>query len=216
VSVDCHHLRIRAFSYDDLLTASDDYEPSLAGLLPPPGGTAIDAGAFIGRHALAYARAVGSGGRVVAVEPLPGNFRLLEHNVRRNGYAQVTCVRCALGAAEGEIDLAYDRETSTASAVRPLPRHLWVGLRTLDSLAAEWGINRIDLLKIDVEGAEYDVLQGAQQLLAASPQARLAIEIHPWAVAADGRCPVNDWLIERGYHIDRLHDGERLYYLAMR
>lgn len=216
VQVDGHHLRIRAFSYDDLLTASDDYEPSLAAALPPPGGTAIDAGAFIGRHSLAYARAVGSAGRVVAVEPLPANFRLLEHNVARNGYTQVTCVRCALGAANGQIDLAYDRETSTASAVRPLPRRLRVGLRTLDSLAEELGIDRIDLLKIDVEGAERDVLEGAQRLLAASPQARLAIEIHPWAVAPDGRCPVSDWLAQRGYHIDRLHDGQRLYYLASR
>ena len=73
VSVDGHRLRIRVFSYDDLLTATDDYEPSLAAA-PPPGGTAVDVGAFIGRHALAYARAVGSGGRVVAVEPLPGTF----------------------------------------------------------------------------------------------------------------------------------------------
>ena len=73
--------------------------------------------------------------------------------------------------------------------MRSLPHRVRVRLQTLDALAADLGIDRIDLLKIDVEGAERDVLQGAQQLLAASPQARLAIEIHPWAVAADGRCP---------------------------
>src|SRR5574340_1266792 len=86
VSVDGHRLRIRPFSYDDLLTVSADYESCLAAILPPRGGIAVDAGAFIGRHTLEYARAVGPAGRVVAVEPLPANYRLLAHNVRINGY----------------------------------------------------------------------------------------------------------------------------------
>lgn len=216
LTVDGHAMRVRLFSYDDLLTASEDYEPSLAAILPREGGVAIDAGAFIGRHTLAYARAVGPRGRVVAVEALPANFGLLQYNVRRNGYQHATCVGCALGRDSGRVWLAYERETSTASTTRELARRVEVDQRPLDDVLRDLGVDRIDLLKIDVEGAELEVLEGAGRVLAASPAARLVIEIHPWATDPDGRPLVDGWLAERGYQVRRLQDGQRLYYLAQR
>ena len=148
VRVDGHRMSLRAFSYDDWLTASADYEACLAAILPPAGGVAVDAGAFIGRHTLAYARAVGPAGRVVAVEPLPANFRLLRQNVCQNGYAQVTCVPVALGRDRREVWLAYDRETSTASTVRDRApgtgsRRVKAQQQPLDELLAELGIVRV-------------------------------------------------------------------------
>ncbi|MHB1035635.1 MAG: FkbM family methyltransferase [Pirellulales bacterium] len=215
VSVDGHRMRIRPFSYDDLLTVSSDYESCLASILPPPGGIAVDAGAFIGRHTLEYARAVGPAGRVVAVEPLPANYRLLTHNVHINAYDWVTCVPCALGLDEGVAWLAFERETSTASTVRALPEGRPVPQWSLDHLLEQLGLERIDFLKIDVEGVEWSVLEGAKQILAASPRARLVIEVHAPPVAASGaRCPVREWLADRGYAIQELRDGERLFYLA--
>jgi len=216
VRVDGHTMRIRAFSYDDLLTVSPEYEACIADILPPTGGVAVDVGAFIGRHALAYARAVGGQGRVVAVEPLPANLRLLEHNVRRNSYTQVTCLPVALGAAPGEIDLAFERETSTATAVRPLQQHRRVRQETLDSLAAQLSLTRLDLVKIDVEGAELAVLEGGRKILAASPQVRLVIEIHPWIAGPGEPCPVAHWLSVHGYAWFELHDGPRRFYVAGR
>ncbi len=217
VSVDGHRMRIRPFSYDDLLTVSADYESCLASILPPRGGVAVDAGAFTGRHTLEYARAVGPAGRVVAVEPLPANYRLLAHNVRINGYDCVTCVPCALGMDDRVAWLAFERETSTASTVRPLPEGQPVTQWSLDHLLEQLGVERIDFMKIDVEGVEWSVLEGAKGILAASPHARLVIEIHdPPAGGSAAPCPVRQWLTDRGYAITELRDGDRLFYLAGR
>ncbi len=213
--VDGHRMRVRLFSYDDLLTIAEEYETCLAQRLPPAGGTAVDAGAFIGRHTLAYARAVGPQGRVLSVEPLPDNFRLLQGNVRRNGYRQVRCAACALGRTSGQVRLGYDRETSIASTCGDFPLHLMVAQRSLDDLLAEEHIAQVDFLKIDVEGAELDVLEGSRQTLAASPQARLVIEIHGQP-ASSAACPVHGWLTERGYRIETLRDDQRLFYWAWR
>ncbi|NUQ63024.1 MAG: FkbM family methyltransferase [Pirellulales bacterium] len=212
VVVDGHRMRVRSFSYDDLLTVSPDYEPCLAGLLPPPGGIAVDAGAFIGRYTLAYARAVGPTGRVVAVEPLPANYRLLTGNVALNRYSNVTCVPYALGRDAGEVRLTYDAETSTASAFRRLSRSVVVPQTPLDDLLDQLGIRSIDLLKIDVEGAELDVLEGSRRVLAASPAAHIIVEIHSPAEAP--RCPVRQWLTARGYTVALLVDGKRRFYSA--
>lgn len=213
MSVDGHRLRVRLFSYDDLLTVSEEYEPCLAEVMPPAGGVAVDAGAFIGRHALAYARAVGPRGRVVAVEPLAANFRLLETNVRLNGYPQVNCVRCALGRDRRDVWLTYERETSTASVLRDLPHRQWVAQRSLDDVLAELGIVAVDVLKIDVEGAELDVLEGSLRTLSASPQARLVIEVHG-PPDPGGGCPVETWLAARGYHVRRMYDHRRRFCVA--
>lgn len=212
-----HRLRVRLFSYDDLLVASPDYEVVLNQWLPPVGGVVVDSGAFIGRHTLQYARAVGPAGRVVAVEPFGENFRLLESNVRRNGYDQVTPVCCALGAANGEVTLFFERESSTATTLRPqsasAPRTTIVPLRTLDTVLGELDITRVDMLKIDVEGAELSVLRGAERTLRASPAAVLIIEMHGSPLA---NCPVHAWLSEREYQIEEAFDGARRFYHAAR
>jgi len=213
LGVDGHRMRVRLFSYDDLLTIAEEYETCLADRLPGPGTTAIDAGAYIGRHTLAYARAVGPQGRVIAIEPLPDNFRLLTGNVRRNGYRNVHCERCALGRTSGEVRLGYDRETSIASACGDFPLHVTVPQRSLDDLLAEQHVARVDFVKIDVEGAELDVLEGGQQVLEASPGARLVIEIHG-RPASPEVCPVYQWLSHRGYAIQSLRDEQRLFYWA--
>jgi FkbM family methyltransferase len=209
VNVDGHKLLIRAFSYDDLLCANDDYEACLAEVLPPLGGVAVDAGAFIGRHALAYARAVGPSGQVVAVEPLPETFGMLRYNVAFNGYANIHCVDCALGSSDGDAWLSYERETSTASLVRDLPHKLRVAQRTLARVLSERGIRHVDLLKLDVEGAERDVLEGAWPILAASPRPLLVIEIH-----GNAGPDVADWLTVHGFTLERCRDGQRVFFLA--
>lgn len=212
VQVDGHRMRVRAFSYDDLLCASAEYEAAIAHILPPCNGVAVDAGAFIGRHSLAYARAVGPRGRVVAIEPLPANFRLLLENVELNGYSHVTCIPYALGSEEGEAWLSYEGETSTASTKRRLVEHCRVPQQTLDHLLEQLGIESIDLVKIDVEGAELDLLEGSGKILAASPRARLVVEVHERLPAAN--CPVHHWLAARGYEVQLLEEGQRLFYLA--
>jgi len=215
LTVDGHRMQIRGFSYDDLLTISADYEPLLATWLPPRGGVAIDAGAYVGRHTLAYARAVGPRGRVLACEPLPENFRLLRGNVSRNGYVQVVCEPCALSDLHGEGWLHFEQETSSASTIYGRASRVAVPLRTLDDLCRKHGIKQVDLLKVDVEGAELNVLQGAAAILRASPHALLIVEMHSSERFQHDPTPlVQAWLRERGYQWQDLRERGKRFFVA--
>jgi FkbM family methyltransferase len=153
------------------LGVDEEYEPGLFALLRETKGTVVDVGANIGFIAVRAAR---TASRVIAIEPHPTRFRYLERNVALNGLSNVTCMNCAMGAAEGEIAL-YDLDPTLGprpldvSATPGRGRCYRVPLRTVDSLVEE-----ADLLKIDVEGYEAEVLRGASNLLASGP--RLVIE----------------------------------------
>jgi FkbM family methyltransferase len=153
------------------LGVDEAYEPGLSALLRETTGTVVDVGANIGFIAV---RAGRTASRVIAIEPHPTRFRYLERNVALNGLSNVTCVNCAVGAAEGALAL-YDVDPTLGP--RPLDVSATPGrgkchrvpLRTLDSL-----VDQADLVKIDVEGYETEVLRGASSLLTRGP--RLVIE----------------------------------------
>ncbi len=128
------------------------------------GGTVVDVGAYIGTHAVAFAAAVGPLGRVIAMEPQAASFELLSRNIARNGLAQVQAEQAAAGSATSEITIrAIDPATTgsfgSQALAPPDDRHpaLVVPVMTLDSL----GLAACDLIKIDVEGHEDGVIEGA-------------------------------------------------------
>jgi len=129
-----------------------------------PGLRAIDAGANFGVYTLSLAQRAGTGGRVWAIEPGEQAANYLERSVAANGYTHVDVVRCALSAADGSGFL----QTGITPELRRLVRDdssAAVGVRSLDSLATERGIDRVDFMKIDVEGEECNVLEGAAGFL---------------------------------------------------
>jgi len=129
-----------------------------------PGLRAIDAGANFGVYTLSLAQRAGTGGRVWAIEPGEQAANYLERSVAANGYTHVDVVRCALSAADGSGFL----QTGITPELRRLVRDdslAAVGVRSLDSLAAERRIDRVDFMKIDVEGEECNVLEGAAGFL---------------------------------------------------
>jgi FkbM family methyltransferase len=209
-------LWVRCFSYDDLLMATPEYESCLKRLCPRPGEVVVDAGACIGRHTLWLARAVGPQGKLIALEPLPANFRMLRRNVRANRLANVVCIPAALGATRGQVELRFDYETSTASSRRELPGRAVVDQWSLDLLLAELGVETVDIIKLDVEGMEIDALEGARQTLAASPHARIVVEVHSHSRQLDGQCRLRKWLEEHDYQIEETLEGRRLFYWAHR
>ncbi len=211
-----HRFWIRPFSYDDLLVASPNYEGVLRRWRPEPGAIVVDAGAYIGGHTLDYARAVGPTGAVVAIEPLASNFRLLQKNVDGNRYKQVRCLNYALGERNADVQLRYSRESSTATCRqdRAAPsnqqRVQWVAQRTLDSLLEELQIETVDLIKIDVEGAELEVLKGAQRILDSEHPPTLMIETHGPVV----RQAVVEWLTQRQFDIQPEQEALREFCVA--
>jgi FkbM family methyltransferase len=148
------------------------YEPEVVGLFAAvarPGMVAFDVGANIGYHTIELSRIVGDAGVVVAFEPDPQTFRDLEMNVRANRAANVRCVNQAVGADAGTVPL-YRGQSTLFSSLRPtVHAHDATAVATMDTLdrAVETlGLTHVDLIKVDVEGAELFALEGARDTLA--------------------------------------------------
>ena len=137
--------------------------PATALAFAPRGGTVIDIGANLGEWAVPLAQAVGPAGQVFCCEPNPAVAAALEATLRVNGLDHAEVLRIAVSDIEGEGHLALHPGDTGQSrlAAAGIP----VTLRTLDALAAEHGLDRIDLVKVDVEGHEAAVLAGAMEVL---------------------------------------------------
>ena len=157
-----------------------------------PGMVICDAGANIGYYTLQFRARVGSGGRVLAFEPHPHTRERLQRNLALNGYADVAVLPYAVGDHNREVELSTPvgrtHGESTLGTVdgEGVERHS-VGMRTLESVWPE-AVSRLDLIKVDVEGAEELVLEGAQELLRRH-RPDLVMEVNTCAAEALGRDP---------------------------
>lgn len=133
-----------------------------------PGMTFVDVGANVGYYTALASQLVGSGGRVVAFEPSPYAFERLQSMVRANSLKQTTAVHAGLsdqpGAAKLYLGIGSHNHTPTMVA-HENTTVMDVKVVTLDDEADRLGVERIDLIKIDVEGHEASVLAGAKRLL---------------------------------------------------
>lgn len=174
-----------------------------------PGMTAVDVGANIGGLTLVMARSVGPQGRVIAVEPGPQSLRWLRRNVARNGAENVIVVDAAAGARTERRSFNVEENLVLGSFyAHPWVQWGWtvdVHQTTLDQLAPDV----VDLVKIDVEGAELEVLQGAPRLLASGP--RLIVEWWPYGLIHCGHSPTAllSALVDFGYDVALIDDRRR-------
>src|SRR5436309_2324852 len=161
-----------------------------------PGDVVADVGAHVGLYALALGRRVRPGGRVIAFEPDPDNFAALEGHVALNGLTDsVESCQAAVGCQDGFVAFAAGRgsESRVALDTARSTDRLRVRAVRLDSHLRD---DRLDVLKIDVEGYEQAVLQGAEGLLSdrqRRPRA-IYIEVHPYAWTETGT--TSDSLLE--------------------
>jgi FkbM family methyltransferase len=141
------------------------YEPHVAATLDrllQPGDVFVDVGANVGYHAFRASQRVGNSGRVVAVEANPENARLIAHTIAVNSLTNVDLVPLALAAERGYVNFGThigsnggflpDDDTTTGSGQGTI-----VPTMALDDL----GLDRVHVIKIDVEGAEGIVIDGA-------------------------------------------------------
>ncbi|MBI1404211.1 MAG: FkbM family methyltransferase [Porphyrobacter sp.] len=162
----------------------------LLGELLTPGMTFVDIGANFGTYTLFGAGRVGRHGRVVAIEPSPAIAELLRQSVEMNGFLpNCAVVECAAGAEAGTLVLhefaarqggntmlPHIAERATAVYGESVTTRE-VAVRTLDAIVAEQDLERLDLVKIDVEGFEREVLMGSRETLARF-RPKLVIEWH--------------------------------------
>jgi FkbM family methyltransferase len=145
------------------------YEPLAATVLMSAiqeGDIAVDVGANVGLHALAIASVIGDGGVVFAIEPDFRAGRHLRRHIRMSRYgSRIHHLEVAAAETNGVIPFASHERNYHSSAhdlrVRPGTTHQAIPTMRLDAL-----FERIDVLKIDVEGFEGNVLRGADRLLA--------------------------------------------------
>ncbi len=195
------------------LKTGEEFERAEVALLTsslPPGGVFIDVGANIGRLTMEAAVAV-DGLRVLAVEPVKSTYAALAANITRNGLnSRVATLRLALGAHTGRgaitADLGSANHLVTGS---PSAGQEHIEIATLDDLLTQHGLNRVDVIKCDVEGAELFVLEGAARTLEAFHPA-LLLEVEERWVTRYERSAIElfDFLLARGYSYERIRmDG---------
>jgi FkbM family methyltransferase len=128
-----------------------------------PRSVFIDVGAHIGRYFFPIAKLVGENGLVIAIEPDPPAFKSLLMGVKLNNLRNVLVLNIALGDGEDRAILCQKLVTATSSIAEfdKCRRFVEVPLKRLDSVVEELRLKRVDAIKIDVEGAEIQVLKGA-------------------------------------------------------
>ncbi len=145
-----------------------------------PGMTILDVGAHIGYFTRLFSACAGPTGRIYAIEADPGIQALLKHNIRTN--ANVTIVPVALSDRTGSIDFYESLDHTGFHSLIPSPQRtnrITVQTTTLDTLVSDLHLKRIDLIKMDIEGAEPLALEGAVRLLQTNARLKIVLEFCP-------------------------------------
>lgn len=147
--------------------------------LTRPGMIAIDVGADIGYYTLQMSRLVGPQGRVVAFEPIPDARRRLEHNIALNGCKNIEVSEYALGNQEGTVYLEDPFKKSRLNLTKSSGEEgdIKVSIKRMDDLAEQMNLPSVDIVKMDIEGAEHEALLGMESILK-KHHPILIVEVH--------------------------------------
>lgn len=187
----------------------------LLGILEP-GMTFLDIGSDAGIFAIAAAKKLGEG-KAYAFEPCSATFKLLERNVRLNRLGNVEAVRTAVGDHVGQAVLRINAPGKDRLNTLGMPSHpdcqivaqQTVPVTTLDAFLEAKGISKVDVMKVDVEGAELRVFRGAKNLLERADAPLILYAGYSWCTRGFCYHPVEImWLLaDHGYVFFAL-DGE--------
>jgi FkbM family methyltransferase len=153
---------------------------------PNDGDIVVDVGAHAGHYTLISSKRVGQNGKVIAIEADPTNFEILNRNIQLNGLTNVIPLNYAAYSKQTKLKLYLPVEESGFSIyntimvnrAKPEEKFIEVNANTLDYLLQQNGIRYANWIKIDVEGAEFEVLKGTINILSNSKNSVLFVEIH--------------------------------------
>lgn len=151
------------------------------------GDIVADVGAYAGIYTIAFARGVGPAGRVFAFEPDPDNFIRLKRIVELNKVSShVELIRMAVGERDGAVGFSSGLESGSHINLSLTGKTPTVRCVSLDTF---FNHQRLDILKVDVEGFEEDVLKGGADILCDSRRSPrcILIEVHPCCWSALGK-----------------------------
>src|ERR687890_1360890 len=173
---------------EDFIVMTRHEDDIIERFLPKQGDIVVDIGAHMGRYTIIGAKRVGAQGKVVAIEAHPGNFEMLNRNIKLNQLTNVIPLNYAVYSKETKIKLYLPSgesgftkyNTIMSDWVNTKDKFVEVNANTLDYLLQSKGIREeeVNWIKIDVEGAEFEVLKGAHNVLSKSKDIVLLMELH--------------------------------------
>src|ERR687890_2565039 len=156
---------------EDLVFMTNHEDDIIEHFTPKQGDIVVDIGAHMGRYTIIASKRVGTNGKVVAIEAHPGNFEMLNRNIKLNRLTNIISLNHAVYSKETKVKLYVPGEESGNTIYNTLisdratneEKFVEVNANTLDYLLKSKGIKQeeVNWIKIDVEGAEFEVLKGA-------------------------------------------------------
>ncbi len=156
------------------------------------GDIVLDVGANIGYYTLIFAKLVGDTGKVFAFEPDPTNFQILKKNIALNGYKNVELIQKALSDKNQKVTLILNKQNTAgnylSSKHQTSKNSIQIDAITTDDYFKNFK-QKIDFIKIDVEGAETMVLKGMSNSLSNNKNLKLMVEYNSDAIMNMGLEP---------------------------
>ncbi|MFH1292185.1 MAG: FkbM family methyltransferase [bacterium] len=157
-----------------------------------PGMVAIDIGANIGYYTAMAAKSVGHSGKVFAFEPDPENFSFLKKTVALNQFQNVECNRIGISNSEGRGQLYLSPENMGDHRIYTSPagrQSIEIEMMSIDFFMKKNGLQRVDLIKMDIQGAEGLAIQGMRKVIADNPHIKMFTEFWPQGIERTGLSP---------------------------
>jgi FkbM family methyltransferase len=199
--------KVENFLIHDVHTSMSAHEDDIIErFTPKEGDVVIDIGAAFGFYTIIGAKRVGTKGKVVAIEANPSNFEMLNRNIKLNQLTNVISLNNAVYSKETKIKLYLPGEelghttynTVMSDRARTEDKFVEVSANTLDYLLQLNEITDVNWVKIDVEGAEFEVLKGASNVLSKSKDIALLIEVH----GLDNHRPILEFVSSYNFKIE--------------
>jgi len=199
-SEEYHHLKREIFSHNEYYFETDNPAPVI-----------IDAGAHIGLTTF-YFKSLYPQAKIIAIEPNPDLFAILEKNVFENQLQDVTLINGALDETAGTQELFVDSSKNQWWSTGSFTKGAWTRQQESEPILVEtWPLSefitqKIDLLKLDIEGAEHRVLKTSIESLAVVDQ--ILMEYH--STKNQNLFYLSEMLKERGFKLEYSRDGKEL------
>jgi FkbM family methyltransferase len=176
------------------------------------GCVCLDIGAHIGYYSLLLSDLAGPEGKVVAFEPLPYTYSFLDRNLQNNGAANVITENAAVGAASGRVRMSAARNGRLGQNSVSDTGDADVRCTTVDTEVTQLNLDRVDFMKVDVEGYELQVFMGAEDTIRRF-HPKIMFEVNAKALREHGAEPdaLGSFLRSRDYELFRAtpHGFER-------
>jgi len=201
------HVSPADFAVGHTVSLTGSYEPEVSDVvrsLLAPGATFVDVGANVGWFSMLAASLTGPEGKVLAFEPNPANTTLACRSAEDNGFANVEIFTVALADRPGVAALETDGSNGRVIPIEGPPPAAFrasyvVPMGTLDSYLAAHGVERVDVVKLDVEGAEPLVLEGARGTIERD-RPTIVSEFYPLALESSGWASASSYLEQLRRH----------------